>query len=312
MARRSNKKDETVETEATEATVETNTETTEGTEVPAEGTDTKANTEPDLTEFKAAIDSALQDADSDTGVLPVVAREKIATAYRNLEGLKAKNAAKSLIDDGVREAIHASNLAHARSYAEMRDVTNETKATKSSAPKAPADPNVAYAHRLASLSLAQTIVGNDVPEGVDLEKAREQADELAGSLGEQVEQYLAWAKSDAEDKGDAPEVSPVVKAAYKLATGKATGSARTGGGGYEGPRGNIAKHIQEAFADKNPGDFMKVSEIAAFKSSEYPNKPPSQGAVSARLFPESGNCTVEGIEPVQKGENQPRGARKVA
>lgn len=323
MARRTTK---TVDTEAT-APESTDTqapevqdnpapaEATEGNEGTPEqaNTETKTDAEPDLSAFKAAMESALEEADDSTGVLPIVSRDQIATAYRGLDGQKAKNLATKLIDEGVRQAIHDSNLAHARSYAEMRDVVDETKTTKTAAPKAPADPKLAYVSRLASLHLALNHVAGEVPEGVDADAAKTEADELVASLTEDFGKFAAWTESTDEDKGEAPEVSAVVKAAFKIATGKAAGTraASTGGSTYDGPRRDISKHIVEAFAAHPVGHFLKVSEIANFKSTEYPDKPASQGAVSARLFPESGNCTVPGVEPVQKGENQPRGARKI-
>jgi hypothetical protein len=103
----------------------------------------------------------------------------------------------------------------------------------------------------------------------------------------------------------------VVRTAFKAAQGKGTGGSRGGSNG--GPRKDIGKHIREAFESREAGEFLTIAEIAKFASSEYPEgNPPSQGAVSARLFPTSGKCTVEGVEPVDKDGSNPKGARKAA
>lgn len=330
MARRNATQNNTVETEATEPKV-SDTESTEqngqvegdqveGGTVSAEGAPetTKAKTEPDLTEFKSVVEAAVEERDVDTGSLPLASTDAAGTAYRKLDGQKAKNAAKAWVEDSIRDSIAGENasMQKARAFVEIRNALASATASKLTAPKEQVDPTVAYANQLASLSLAQRIVGNAVPDGVDTEKANEQADQLVESLSEQVEQYLTWQRSDAEDKGDSPEVSPIVKAAFKLATGKAAGrvsggSKSTGGSTYDGPRRDIEKHIREAFAEHEVGTFLKASEISKFKSSEYPEGNASQGAVTARLFDKEGNPrSFNGFEGVNADESNPKGARK--
>ena len=79
-------------------------------------------------------------------------------------------------------------------------------------------------------------------------------------------------------------------------------------------RGDIASHIQSAFEDKRLGDFLTIQEIRNHRSTGYgvdnPTNP-SAGAISARLFPTSGSCTVTGVRPA-KNETGVRGARKSA
>jgi hypothetical protein len=326
MARRNASKD-TVETEAT-APESTDTESqVEGTEqegaqtegAETEGTD-KAKAEIDLTAFKEAVEAAVENSDPDMGSLPVVSVDSVSTEYRKLEGQKAKNAAKNWVEDGIRDAVAGENpsMRRARAFVEVRDALAVAVASKSSTPKEPVDPTIGYANRLASLQLALSIVGNDVPDGVDVEKANTQAGELVGSLTDDVEKYRTWLNAEGEDKGDKPEVSPVVVAAFKLATGKATGAVRSGGksgGGstYAGPKREVAKHITEYFADKEVGHFAKISEIAKFKSAEYGDDHPSQGAVTAHVFTKEGEPkTREGFEGVAPAGDQPKGIRKIA
>lgn len=321
MARRTATQDKPVDTEATTPEV-TDTPTEAQAEVtpneasqdsPAATGEAEAPAELNLDAFKAAVKESLGEGDPDIGTLPVVAKDRIATAYRALDGQKAKNAAKKLLDDGVVDSIRAKSLPHARSYTEMRDAVNEASSSKGQ-PAKPADPKAAYVNRLAGLVMATELVEASVPEGVDGDEAKAETSKLVDSLKEQVTSLKAWTESTAEDKGDAPEVSPVVKAAFKLAAGKAAGSTGGGrvGGSVGGPRKDVAKHVIEAFADKESGDFLKISEIANFDSTEYGTDHPSQGAVSARLFPTSGKCTIEGVIPEagDKDKGQPRGARK--
>ena len=88
-------------------------------------------------------------------------------------------------------------------------------------------------------------------------------------------------------------------------------SGRSGGSTYTGERRDIGQHIVEAFADVESGTFLTVAEIRKHDSSQYTSEnPASAGAISARLFPKSGKCTVEGIEP-GTNEKGNRGARKL-
>lgn len=309
MARRTNKPVETEATaEVTESTESTDSAQADSTEQP-EGTES-TSAEIDLSGFQSAVEQALEDADADTGHLPATATESVTAEYRKLDGQKARNRAKALVDEGIRDSIIAGNLPQARSYTLLRDALNQAVASKAAAPKEPVDPTVAFSQKLAALTLAQSITLQSVPEGVDSDKAQAEASNLVESLTEQVTSYQAWLDNEAEDKGDAPDVSAVVKSAFKLAAGKSSVGGRGGSSTpFTGTRGDVAKHIREAFVDKPVGHFLKISEISNFKSSEYGDRQPSQGAVSARLFQGSG---VPGIESVQKNEAEgtPRGARK--
>ena len=125
-------------------------------------------------------------------------------------------------------------------------------------------------------------------------------------------EYLEWVQNTAEDKGDEPEVNPLVKAAVKLSQGKAAKvGGKSGGSTYSGERRDIAAHITEAFADQEVGTFLTVAEIRKFRSNEYGDSPPSAGAISARLFPggDGSKNTVKGTES-DTNEKGIKGARK--
>ncbi len=314
MARRGNTSTEASEasTPDTEGTETPESTTTEGTESPV--TETKTEPEVDLTAFQSSVSEALahDGRDTSTGELPVAAIEPVNVQYRALDGVKAKNKAKTWLEDSMKAAMmgadgSAPDFQTARSYMQIKDGLSSAKSGGASE-KAPADPKAAFVQRLAALNLAAQIVASSVPEGVDPAVAGAEVTELIGSLGEQVTSYQTWLANEAEDKGDAPEVSPVVKQAIKLSTGKSAGRS---GGSTGGPRNDVGKHITEAFAGQETGKFLSVAEIAKFTSEEYgADNHPSQGAVQARLFPSSGKCTVEGIVPQDRTDDTPRGAVK--
>lgn len=301
MARQNRSKSaEAVEVEVPTTEENTVTEVTEAVE--ADTTEAPV----DLTAFQSAVTAALAEADSATGELPEAAVASVNEAYRSIEGTKGKRSARDLLDAGMLEAVGKLDAVAARGYSDLKAKLSAAGGTKSAA--TPADPTAAFVQRVASLRLALTIVEADRPEGEDVDAKVEALvnESLAG-----VEAQRAYLADTSEDKGEGPELTPVVRAAFKAAAAK--GGAGRGRGNSGGVRRDIAKHILSAFAEVEAGTFLTIAEIAKHKSEEYAGTDgPSQGAISARLFPET---TIEGIEPINKGEldgKNPKGARKVA
>jgi hypothetical protein len=305
-------------TEAVEATIEAN-----DTETPAE---TPAPAEVDLSAFEAAVKAAVEageeERDPSTGTLAEALVKPVQAAYRELEGIKGKNAAKKFLNEAMRDAVNSTDIQLARSYMQLNDACTAAPSGggAAKAERVPADPTQAHVDRLGTLYLAAELVTANRPENVDEAAATEKLDDLLESAREQADGYLAWVTrtpvAEGEEDAAEPEASAVVKAAVKLALGKtakvggttrsaSTGSASTG----DGTRKNIAKHIAEVFENVEPGTFLTVAEIRKVSTSEYPDSPPSAGAISSRLFPDSGNCTIEGITPGQNAEGN-RGASK--
>jgi len=85
-------------------------------------------------------------------------------------------------------------------------------------------------------------------------------------------------------------------------------SPSTAGRSVTGRR-DIGKHVEYVYADLPARQFLTVSEIARRPSPEYSGKPPSAGAISARLFPSTGRTTLQGVVPDVQGGI--RGARKI-
>lgn len=309
---------EAVTPEATEEAPEMSTDTVEATdtttepavaEATAEATEAKP-AEIDLTDFHAAVETALGNVDTATGTVPGESTEAVKKAYRDLDGAKAKNAAKRSLNDKLRDVVSSGDIVKAQGVMDLVDaVANAGSAPKAAVEKAPADPKEAFVQRLALHNLAYNLVVADAPDGVEYEEASAEAQAKVGELTEQAEGYMAWTKADEESRGDEPEVNPLVKKAVRLALGKVSGT-RVGGGTstpHEGPRGNVARHIQLAFKGQPVGTEMKVAEIVKVKTSEYPDRAPSAGAVNARL---KSNNPIEGVEAVQVDGKA--GARKTA
>lgn len=311
MARRPNTEapEATTEVTETEATVET----TEATEAPA----TETPAEPDLTAFTEALDAAIESRDSTTGDVPEANVEPVVLAYRKLDGLKAKNAAKRLVEEAMKTAMTDSNLSLARANLEIsKRLTSGPVSSGSSTrePAKPVDPTEAYVELVSGLVLAAQLVQEAQPEGV-AESWAEQVQTQVSEAGEKAEAFRAWFTSDAEDKGDAPETPAFVQAAVKLALGKSAkvGATRRASSAspFTGERRDVGEHIKSAFEGVEVGTFLTVAEIRKHTSAEYGQDSPSAGAVSARLFPKSGKVTIPGVEPGTNDKGV-KGATKVA
>ena len=251
----------------------------------------------DLSGFESAVNEAVSGADSDSGEVNEDALKSVTEAYRALDGVKAKNAAKDHIETSMKEAILGDNGPLAKSYVLIR---NSMTAGSSKAPATPKDPTEAFVAKVAVLMAAQEVLNATVPEGVN-ENWVEQAETLATTLAADAQKVLE-AGDDAE-----VEVGPDARKVVKLASGRGTGG---GGSTFTGTRRDVGKHIAEAFADQPSGTFLSVNEIVKFKSTEYGSDSPSSGAVSARLFPKSGNPKLpEGISAAHP-DGQSRGAVK--
>lgn len=326
MARRTPKADSV---ETTEVTTDESTATQTTTEAPASEATTKKSSkkekvvsetatpevEIDLTEFTNAAKAALDSADKATGAVPQESIDSVNKVYRTLEGQKGKNAARHSLDAQMKDALEGNGeyaeveqtarFILARGFMAIRD---GLKASGGTTPKAPADPTEAFVQKVTAIRLAYAEVTANVPEGVSEDWAAK-ADELAASVADDIAKLKGF---DPESGEDAPEVNPVAKAALKLAEGKAV---RGGGGSrkaFDGPRRDVMKHVESAFADKEVGAFLTVTEVAKAQSEEYGDDRPSAGAVSARFFGKDGEVkTVGNLQGVAE-PGQPRGIRKVA
>lgn len=263
----------------------------------------------DLTEFIAAVEAAVETRDPASGTLPDESIPPVTEAFRNLDHLKAKNAGRRHVEEAMRNALNTQDWVAARAHMQLTElalVSATASATK--AEKVPTDPKVAFTERYQSHLLALTVIlADEAPEGVDVNSLTLTEDQVT-----QARALVAYNKNEAEDKGDAPESTPVVRNAVKLAAGKAAAGRKPGkANGTPGIRRDVGAHIKSAFADVEAGEFLTVAQIVKHKSDEYGEDAPSAGAVSARLFPTSGKTTVEGIEPGTAADGKIRGATKL-
>lgn len=127
------------------------------------------------------------------------------------------------------------------------------------------------------------------------------ADELvAGNVGFDGFDAIAL---DETDFADLPDLSDEeVEMARKIANRKIA---------RKSPENDIAAAIRTAFANVPVGTYMKVSDIRRNMDKSFKSDSSWDGRISARLFPKSGTCTVDGIDPVSTGPDGRKGARKV-
>lgn len=301
------KKEDTVTTTDTAAPAETaapaNTEAAPAAEAP------KAEVVIDTTAFDEALKVGLAEMDQSTGTLSPAQLDPIVKAYAGLDGAKAKARVRATVEQGIKDALApGGNVPNARALNTIRiEITKSKGGGGGGTPAAPKDPTTAFVEQVVALQLAYSHVTQNVPEGV-AEDWQAKANELAQASMEDVAKLAKFS-----GEGEAPEVSAIAKRALKLATGKVKGGGSTSPRApFTGERHDIAKHVAEAFADKPVGEVLTVAQIVSFNSTEYGDDHPSPGAVSARLFPKSGTCTFEGIEPVEATATAPKGARKKA
>ena len=273
-------------------------------------------------EFVAIVESVMvhDDRDSATGVIPEVLTQQVLDAYAALPGTGGKAGGRKYLSDTMMAKMVAGAedpncFLLARSYMELEKKVSASKAKRDTVAKAKVDPTDAFAEQVAALMLAPSLV--NVPADVEdtwVEKAQALVESLTGDLGKYQEWVAVSEKeiaegTDTEKATPAPEVSPIILSAAKVATGRAVGRPRKSGTGTTTPRastagsghtGDIAQHLTEVFEGVASGTFLSVAEIAKGVTSQYggDKPPPSQGAVSARLFPRNGEFKLDiGITP---------------
>lgn len=315
MARRTGRQAE--ESTTPEATAEGSAPTEEApvTETPTTEAPTEAaastTEDTDLTEFTAAVEAAVAEADTSTGEVPEASLTAVTAQYRALEGIKAKNDAKKLVNERMKDAMNSGNLPVARANLNISEKALVAAAGGGGKSSTPADPTENFVQRVATLTLAYQQAVATVPEGVgDDWQAKVEA--LVSESQTAVGEYRTWSDGDPESRGDEPEVSAVIRNAVKLASGKAAkAGVSRGGGTFTGERRDIGVHIENAFADKEEGTFLTIAEIRNTRSDEYGDTPPSAGAISARLFPKSGKSTMTKVGVKPDTQDGKKGAVKV-
>lgn len=285
------------DTEASTDQTDTSTEQADGDKA------SKAKPEIDLSAFEAAVQTAVEERDTTTGLLPLAAIEPVVKEYRALDGLAPKNAAKKRLQHLMTEVMNSLDLPSARAYLELLNNLTPASSGGGGTERVPADPTEAFTQRVAGLRLSLILAEAHVPEGVN-EAWEEKVSELLTDAEPQAAEYYTWVNADSESRGEAPEVPSWVAGAVKLSqgrSGKVGGSTKSGNGSaFTGERRDVAKHILSAFEGVESGTFLSIAEIKKTPSDEYGTDSPSAGAISARLFPKSGKTTVEGIRPGEK------------
>jgi hypothetical protein len=301
--------DETPDTES-EASTETATDERDSS---GDTVHTDGEVEADLAPFQQSAQAGVAQRDTSTGDLPEGTLEPVLEAYRNLPSTKDRNRAKNWLKDQMKDAMAGMDLSLARAFLTLSE-SMTTSHAKAPVERRPADPLAAWRSNLLTSTIAYgELAGSAKPEEGNVEEITSLASST--EVVDEINAYRAWLDTEVgedEERPEAPGVRPEVVQAFRLVRGS---KRRAAGGGtstpHDGPRRDLGKHIEAAFADVKSGDFLSVAEIRKFRSEEYGDEQPSAGAISARLFPSKGECTVEGIRPGTGGEKGTKGAYKI-
>jgi|SRR5688572_18393563 len=251
--------------------------------------------------------------DTGTGVLSDKLKGEIKQKYIDLPAGQGKDSARQQVKEWVKGLIEQSIVGlageRARTFFLIQSECLNAKGanTGTGAVVKQVDPVEDYINEVVALYLAPYLLAKPDDAGDVSTKVNARAEELSKHLAG----YATWLHADAETRGDEPEVPDEVRRAGRIATGKTTRTAGTrkrataSGDGtpratYNGPRRDVAKHVAEFFGGE-VGKVALMGEIAKFQSAEYGNDRPSSGAVTARIWPTSGNAsTIPGVEAVMK------------
>lgn len=265
----------------------------------------------EIPEFEEFVQQVVEnEVDKATGTVSDEGLKQIADEYRSLDGAKRKARARAFAERQMFAAVESGDIVLAKAYVSVgENMKSDTKKKTSKRPgRKPADNTAVFAQKSAVLDLARALAV--MPDNVDEDKAREQAEKMYQDAYEATENYIAWLQFDKDERGEEPEVEPFVKQAAKLALGKAArpSASRSTASSYSGPRRSVKNHIASAFADVPVGTFLKISEIAGHTSDEYGDDHPSSGAVTSAL--NSKNFDLPHIEAGERDGN--KGATRVA
>ena len=243
--------------------------------------------EENIEAFSNAVQAALAEADSATGVLPEASLAAVRAEFQSLDGVKRKNMAKRELQALMLSYTNEMDIVHARAVASL--IEHAAVAARPAAiakERVKADPTKAYAESLTILKLASMLASTTTPEGVDLERAEALSVEDATNLYPE-----AWEVLQSEDRATD---NKIVAKAIKFATSKVPGASPRAG--HSGPRRNVGTHVEEAAAAHEAGTFLTVAELRNFRSEEYGDDLPSAGALTNRLEPPNGSAsTIKGV-----------------
>lgn len=292
--------------------------------------------------FTTTVEEVVTDTegrDQSTGHLAGFLVQRVKGKFSELPAGKARKAAKDYLQDKMKTCMDnalssgdmdANLFAQARSYLQLHEeATSVAKTAAATVARPQLSPTEQLLQRALPIYLAPMTL--EVPaEGIDADW-QEQLTAKASELSEQVQTYygylaeLAKLPEDAENKPEEPAVDDAVKQAFRLSRGRSVGATKRAAGtkGAGTPRqpgaarGNVGRHIINAFEGKASGTFLTVAEIVNTESADAgysKGDKPSPGAVAARLFKDGQpHTTLAGIVPgfeVDGDASTKKGARK--
>lgn len=269
-------------------------------DVPVETPEDDTPAEVDLTEFEAAVATAVDGRDTTTGTVPPALLDVVTTAYRTLDGVGPKSKAKKFVSDNMVSAMSES-LDLARAYLECQNSLTSDKGKGPGKPRTerkPFDPTQSYVTKLAVLRVASAVLQGNKPEGLS-----EDVDSLLEKEIDRVMTAVNTFLSTSEDLRGEPEndVSTVLR--YMKISKPRQGASGEAGPRYSGPRRDLGSHIIQALTAAGKGEFVTIGDIRKFHSDQYEGNAASAGAINARLFPNSGVTSLagQGVVAVEQG-----------
>ena len=190
-----------------------------------------------------------------------------------------KRAVKINVEKSIKDALRAKEYEVAGDLQDVLDAMIDFKITKASTE---VDVTALLADKINSFQVATLMLATfGAPDGSEVD----------------MERLLVLIDEE-------PASESAVLAGIALAESvKITRTARSES------RVDLAAHVAEVISAHESGTFLKISEVAKVSTEAAPNGLPSQGALAARLFPTSGDCTLAGVEPVAATSTSPKGLR---
>lgn len=191
-----------------------------------------------------------------------------------------KRAVRAEVERSIKDALRTKEYEVAGDLQDTLDALLAAKITKGES--APVDYTQALADKINSFQVATLMLATfGAPDGsaVDMERLLTLIDEEPASLDATLA-GIALAES--------VKITRTVRSESRV---------------------DLAAHVAEVISAHESGTFLKISEVAKVSTEAAPNGLPSQGALAARLFPTSGDCTLAGVEPVPATSTSPKGLR---
>lgn len=181
-----------------------------------------------------------------------------------------KRAVRNGLADAVRAAVAAGDIVAAQAAMAAEAAIKVARPST-----APADNTARVIARVTDLLGAAMIVAETDDESVDSARV--------------ADAVIAWLDAPATPTDRARKIAAEVSVTR---AGKST---------------DVGAHLRQVAAQHPSGTFLSVAQVAHTTTDECPDGYPHQGAIAARLFPTSGECTVREVIAAPATSDRVRG-----